>query len=274
MATGSTLEIGNTRSDFDELDDADCPACISSDLWRYLGPSERTVSIATAKKVYPPFGVDNKFWDELPAETKDAFWKAHDDEKKVERITSWRTCKGYRKSNLYGFLTGKCDDEDMDTKVSSMALISALVLTIPFGLFTGLGNDYWSGLSQAITNCGYGGDIGRVKDGLLNNLVAALVASVLGIILSTFYYLFKPPDAKRMTLTTQKKLKVLVTMLFFSCVVSLVCIINSANIMSANYMVDYDFEFCRTKWNTNDYRGFTGIVFLIIGLLVGIYLVW
>ena len=106
---------------------------------------------------------------------------------------------------------GKSDDEDMDTKVNSMGLISALVLTIPFGLFTSLGNDYWSGLAQAIIDCGSdtkSTSIGPAKDGLLNNLIASLVASVLGIILSTFYYLFKPPDAKkRMTLGANKKIK-------------------------------------------------------------------
>ena len=126
MATASPLEIGSARSNFDELDDADCPSCVSSDLWRYLGPSERAASIATAKKVYPPFGVDGKFWDELPTETKDAFWKAHEDEKKAAHFSSWGKCKGYQKSNLYGFLMGKSDDEDMDTKVNSMGLISAL----------------------------------------------------------------------------------------------------------------------------------------------------
>ena len=81
-------------------------------------------------------------------------------------------------------MTGKSDDDDMDTKVNSMGLISALVLTIPFGLFTSLGNDYWSGLSQAIINCGSDANntgIGHIKDWLLNNLVAALVASVMAV---------------------------------------------------------------------------------------------
>jgi hypothetical protein len=172
---------------------------------------------------------------------------------------------------------GKSIDMDiMDSKVSSMAVTSALVLTIPFGLFQALGNNFWSELRRAIDNCGHSNDIAsidNIKKNLLNNLNGALAASIIGILLSTFYYLLKPSSARSMTLLMKKKIRILVLVLFLTNFSAMVCAINLAYGFNQFYLVEYDTDLCKNGFNDNG-RGVTMIIFTGVGFLVCIAFMW
>ena len=280
-ASGPKIE--DPTISMEKVDAKEIPPCICKDLWKYLNEKSRTDVTETYKRTYGPPGFDDKdVWEKLPDDTKEDFWGAYEMEK-LERISIF-SCKSLKDSNIYQFFLGHEIEsrEDMDSKVNSMALISALVLTIPFGLFTALGDEYWSNLQVAFETCSEEypdreiyKSIGGMKALLLNNLMGALVASIIGILFSTFYYLFKPCTAKHMTMTTLRKLKMLITLLFCTSVVAMVCIINVANILNANYLVGYNYDLCHAgPFNGDDYRGGAGIACGILGLFISFFLVW
>ena len=72
---------------------------------------------------------------------EDSLWEKLDDDTKLKvaelkPIYPPCACTSFGSSNFYHFFFGAVADVDLDTCVNSMALISALVLTIPRGTCT------------------------------------------------------------------------------------------------------------------------------------------
>ena len=88
------------------------------------------------------------------------------------------------------------DPETLNGAVQSLALICALVITIPFGLMSSLNADFWESLDILATDCkeyGY--------NAMSTQMYAALRATIFsatgGLIMTAFFYLLKPKDIKK-----------------------------------------------------------------------------
>lgn len=250
------------------------PLSVSKDVWYQLEPDIQQKINECDQLSDTPIGIEDTLWEKLDDEVKLSVIQS------VSKITEFKascTCVSPKSSNIYHFFFGAITDLDLDTCVNSMALISALVLTIPYSVIGNLGPSFWQNFREAVIACD--DDVSAwyevPRDLILNNLYCSLVSSVCGIILSTFYYLFKPATKNLMTVLTMRKLKYLVFVLFMTCIIAIVSIMNLAVMLSWTYTVDYTDQWCRPQPSLRDNgRGTYTIRFTILGLIVAAILVW
>ena len=152
-----------------------------------------------------------------------------------------------------------------------MALICALLLTIPFGLLSYINDSFWTTISKQFEACG--GNLANagtynVADfqyEIVHNIVCVIYASMAGLILSTFYYLFKPSKSVKITSSMSRRERILVLLLFVCCSSSVVGIMNI--IISINPAEKY----CENQFT---YTWRVGVGFLSFSFVAGLGLMW
>jgi hypothetical protein len=155
----------------------------------------------------------------------------------VEDEVKTQACFDSRVLNF--FLDCESSDFDFDTAVNSMALVNALVITIPFGLITSFNKEFWDGLMDQLKECEPGdgifselssrgiktSDPDRVfdwfYDGFIHDTSTTVFASMCGIILATFYYIFKPGDSAMLTKNGKLRQRLLMLTMFAFTVASI-----------------------------------------------------
>ena len=85
------------------------------------------------------------------------------------------------------------DSDTLDGAVGALALICALVLTIPYGLMSSMSSEFWDNIDKLATECEEF-DAGVMSSQLYTAIRVTIFTSTGGLIVSTFYYLLKPKD--------------------------------------------------------------------------------
>ena len=100
----------------------------------------------------------------------------------------------FYRSNLLKFVQGReLETAEADAAMNTLALVAALLLTIPFSLIGGMNQQYWVQLASALSGCGHVELTARRMYAAIFNPLAALVYFSMGaIVMTVFYYLLRP----------------------------------------------------------------------------------
>ena len=129
------------------------------------------------------------------------------------------------------FLDYNSTDFNVDSAVNAFALVNALILTIPFGIITSLDHEWIAALKEAVRACpddstamkymsGYtlittGNDLfTKVYTDLVTRLSGSVYFSMMGLILSTLYYIFSPSDKSVLTINGSIRQRILIVIEF------------------------------------------------------------
>mmetsp|Transcript_16078 Transcript_16078/g.15429 ORF Transcript_16078/g.15429 Transcript_16078/m.15429 type:complete len:361 (-) Transcript_16078:151-1233(-) len=118
--------------------------------------------------------------------------------------------------------------EEPDAGISAMALVCALILTIPFGIFGSLTDGFFASVREAIEKCP--GNPPQTITGwtypdmylrTMQSFSTSLYCSMMGIIVTSIYYIFKPLPGKDMRKWCLSQGRVLLVLMFLVTTASL-----------------------------------------------------
>jgi hypothetical protein len=82
----------------------------------------------------------------------------------------------------------------VDTFLNTLSLINALIVTIPFGVMSMYGYDFWDSLEQNMKAHGCGKRFDSVYDSVRSNINAVLCFSLIPLLITTMYYIVRPSN--------------------------------------------------------------------------------
>ena len=117
------------------------------------------------------------------------------------------------------FFSGSHVIEDPDSGIAAMSLVCALILTIPFGCFSFLNDDYFSSLKTSLQLCAGGTSFSgqtfdMIHTFIMRSVSACLFFSIMGLIISSIYYVFKPIPGSDLKIWCENQGRYLVGSLF------------------------------------------------------------
>lgn len=146
-----------------------------------------------------------------------------------------------RESAFGRFMSGRdMSVEDFDNSVNAMALVCAVILTIPYQLMSTLGFQYFDWLREQLSACpggqaqGYDFNTGLIA--FREYVLCCSYSSICGMILSTFYYMFKRTDSQHLA-QWKKKARQLVLVLFVCTCFSIISLVATSNFFLAWYFI-------------------------------------
>ena len=146
------------------------------------------------------------------------------------------------KSGFARFIsTEDVDVEDLDQGVNAMALLNALILTIPYQLIGSVGSGYFDWLSDELKKCkrestSAGYNFHDIQLFYREELLCCIYASICGLILSTFYFLFKRSHPAE-TGVWKEKARLLIILLFVCTGMSLIALMALSNTFVSWYFI-------------------------------------
>lgn len=194
----------------------DRPDEIAPNIWHHL-------EIETQNEIYDkldlirPKGFDEELWERLDGNCHETINKAMKESQFGFGLSSGNSLavntketiftrnywiKRLRKSRIVAFFISENHIvDDPDAGIGALSLVCALILTIPYGIFQFLTSDFFDALYIQMLTCKDGRSInGRnyqeVFDRMISSLAATIFGSMMGLILSSFYYIFQPLAGK------------------------------------------------------------------------------
>mmetsp|Transcript_16086 Transcript_16086/g.15440 ORF Transcript_16086/g.15440 Transcript_16086/m.15440 type:complete len:390 (-) Transcript_16086:94-1263(-) len=119
--------------------------------------------------------------------------------------------------------------EEPDAGISAMALVCALILTIPFGIFGSLTDGFFASVREAIEKCpgnppqtitGWTFDAMYLRT--MQSFSTSFYCSMMGIIVTSIYYIFKPLPGKDMRKWCRSQGRLLLVLMFLVTTSSLI----------------------------------------------------
>ena len=142
-------------------------------------------------------------------------------------------------------LTFLLDFDGRDTEVTvdainALALVNALILTIPFGVFSFINGQFYIDYSNSYESCtdNQKNELDKPNDIRIyvqNNLAVCLYASLCGLLFASIYTIFKT-DWKKLTTFQRLKERILLGCLFSCTVASIIGLLDVAFIFFFNYL--------------------------------------
>lgn len=246
---------------------------INLDAWNYLSSDiglQQKVAQKALEASSPPKGFDAEVWKLLSWADKKAILSLQP--KKISPTIFGYDIKDSNVLLFFADVTG--DNFNFDAGVNSMALICALILTIPFGLMGTLDQDHWSAVSDQIADCPGGSLRGYSFEDFfyetMNNIVCVIYSAMSGLVLSTLYYVFKPKDDMNMPKWKIIKQRLLIFLLFVSTITSVVGLLNATTDFLTLFTVA-EVAFCKPPlsrvWPF-------GVGFVTFAFVLGMILMW
>jgi hypothetical protein len=240
---------------------------VSIEIWSKIDNDELRKAVqSAAMKAFPINGLDEKIWEALDNE----------DKVRLSALVMENGPKPFRSGVLSFILDSDAVDFDhQDSAMNAMALICALLLTVPYGVIGSLNDSYFSTLEATFAAC----DNGRTWDKRtfsfeyqqhVQNLTCTVFSSMIGLIFSTIYYLFKPSKFARPPRYVIMKQKILVSLM---CVVTTSAVVGIMDLTAVllNY---YTVQFADICTFNPQYLYATGIAFMAFALFVAVILMW
>ena len=184
----------------------------------------------------------------------------------VENSSEEAPAKPKQSNVLRFFFDFDADEVDYDPAVNALALICALVLTVPFGAMGSLNSDYFDQLKTALDACTNAGAV--TYEDQFNKFLQNMA---LGLTFSCGYYIFhNKAEHASMTRHARMKLKFLLFCLFLSTVCAVFGIMNLSSLMFNYYTVPMS-KVCTFN---GAYVWGTGIFFVFLSFFGSFYLMW
>ena len=195
-----------------------------------------------------------------------------------KRVASDRkTCLNSRfQSPVYSFFTNvDLSDFDFDSAINAMSLVSALILTVPFGVAGNFDSSFWETFQEQIDICSTGewntsGTYEFYYEKVRTYLSGSLYASLYTLTFGTCYYLFKPRSLLELSKWSKLKLRLLLFLIFFSTICSVIFMFNLFNIF-LNILIVNNSSCGHTQSFMITLPG--GFMFSFV-IIIAIYLLW
>ena len=149
-------------------------------------------------------------------------------------------------SGLAKFLSSdvsKVHHDDFDSGVNAMALLCALVLSVPYQVAGTLGSDNLDWMKGQIDECTDEWNYAFVYTGYRASFIMTVYFSISGMILATFYFLFKRNNDFDFRIW-RSKARYLVVLLFFCTAFSIIGLILLTNLYFDYYMLSSTENIC------------------------------
>ena len=224
------------------------PEEINGSTWERLNDTTRKAIVDRLYILRPP-GFDSTLWDGMSDMTKKCI---ADDLFDTLEVAESKKKEIYRRQSL-GFINGRIDNyvnneasstarwwllrmtvrsrvvtfffsgvhviEDPDAGIGAMVLVCALILTIPFGVLSFINDTYLTNLKAAIEGCSHmtsqsGESFHLVRNRINISLSACMYFSMMGLIISSVYYVFKPLPGKEIDRWCRLQGRILIMSLF------------------------------------------------------------
>ena len=173
------------------------------------------------------------------------------------------------------FFSGIHVIEDPDSGIGAMVLVCALILTIPFSTFSYLNAEWLSSLETAVNSCSnqrsYSGEsYGQIHDRMISSLSACMYFSLMGLIISSVYYVFKPLPGKEIDHWCRLQGRVLMLSLFMVTAAAI------SSLMSLGlYLLEYSslqpIDICSFHANPSFE---TGIIGIVLSFVIAVACMW
>ena len=162
------------------------------------------------------------------------------------------------------FFSGVHVIEDPDAGIGAMVLVCALILTIPFGTFSYVNPQFLSNLSTALLACpdekSYSGEsYGQIHDRMTASLSACMYFSLMGLIISSVYYVFKPLPGKGIDRWCRLQGRILMLSLFIVTAAAISSLM-SLGLYLLEYSSQESIDICTFHANPSYETGIAGIV--------------
>lgn len=165
--------------------------------------------------------------------------------------------------------------EDPDAGIGAMVLVCALILTIPFGSFSFLNDSYFSGLKGAIDACdgmvsASNESFSTVHNRMTKSMTACLFFSMMGLIISSVYFVFKPLPGKEMDRWCRSQGRVLIGSLFLVTSLAIAGLM-ALGVYALKYVAVQNVNVCHDDVSSLFVPGVTGIV---VSFFVALCCMW
>lgn len=210
------------------------PSWVESNIWEGLSP-EAKKNVCEIEQAQPPRGVSEEIWSKLDDGTRYEMKSMHKTSLMKQESTG---------GNCSRFFCGHSEEiEDrafMESAVNAMAFVSAVLLTIPFGIISLLSSDFFDTIESTLSSC-ESQPIGRdqpfefVRKALVNNTAGIVYASLCGLIMTTQYYVFRAPNGMKLSSYQKKKEKALLLAMVGTTTASVTCLMNLATYLFMYY---------------------------------------
>jgi len=140
------------------------------------------------------------------------------DEEKEDILLHTKMIPAKRPSAIYTFFFD-VESTSYETVFTAISIVSALLLTIPFNAAQLFNDNFFESFSSAVASCptdkGWGKDFNSIsaQNNLFNRInevsTNSFFSSLLGITLSTVYFVLKPSDLNMLSKWNKRKLKLL-----------------------------------------------------------------
>ena len=149
------------------------------------------------QELYPPREMFSSAETNRPTEeiVKNT-WKSNDPKDDHYYGSTWKDYFEWRWriSNCSKFYSGEgLEVEEAESVINALALINALVLTIPFGLITSLNYEYFDELQGWVDSCDTDVEWEDIQGNMVFPLYVSVVSSTLALVISTLFYQILPP---------------------------------------------------------------------------------
>lgn len=243
------------------------PEWMADAIWREIDANDK-LKLSSIRNISPPEGIElsQEAWNFIPLDLKDVIVSSYDK-------TQTKAGKE-KKNNVYSFFFEKDTSiERVEGAVNNMALINALLLTIPFAFMTSLNSDYYTSLKDALSHCQgrqthWGATADSVYAYQLTYMSCSIYSCIVALILAIVFLIFK---TENVSMSQKIKIRVLVTFLFITTVSTFVALLNLVGSIFDFYMADLS-EVCESSFGNGGKYGWPGNAAATLGFLFAVYI--
>jgi len=248
----------------------ECHNGITQNLWSSL-------SIETRKNIYSKCLQSSFSYGSFPEGVNNSIWSLISDEDKTDILLNTPMISSKYRSNIYKFIFDVDGaNNNYDTSFSAISIVSALLLTIPFASASYFDSDFLETLTSTIENCPESSKWGKSFrdpksiDFLINNFnqlnTNIFFASLLGIIISTVYFILKPSNLDIISKWSKLKLKFLAVLGSMTLLMNIIFLMNFGICLSSYVMVPM------SNCGDDKVNWAQGIIAFVIILFLSVYL--
>jgi hypothetical protein len=186
-----------------------CRDGITNELWCKLSKDTR-------KRIYSKIMMKSMAEGAMPSGINESVWVVLSDDEKIDVLINTHMVPAKQRSPLWSFIFDiESINVDYDTSFSAISIVSALLLTIPFSAFSFYNDDFFEAIRGAIIYCEENQphsvmahkSLKDIVSGAQSYISAVFFSSLMGIIVSTIYFIFKPTDISALSRRSKLKIK-------------------------------------------------------------------
>jgi len=212
----------------------------------------------------PPEGISKEVWDAIPT-MDEKIIILNSIKKEEDKIT---------KLNFIQKILSRLNADDVEPAMSTLSLICALILTIPFGIASMFNHEQLITLNETLSNCPEDSDFSRggytwkyYQSQVLSNLACNIYASMVGLLIAVTYYILKPDDIY-IEKWFEVKGKILLLCMFLTTGSSIISLMNLTADLFQLITVPIE-DLC--EWNNNPYF-LPGTIVLLFSIFLTVFL--